>query len=70
MRKSATVFIYIDVTLAISEGIKFFLSDNGVVLSEGDEKGLLSPRYFEKVEVREKGTVRTLDKEEWQPKGA
>ncbi|ESK86532.1 trna phosphotransferase 1 [Moniliophthora roreri MCA 2997] len=68
MRKSATVFIYVNVALAISDGIKFFLSDNGVVLSEGDKTGLLSPRYFEKVEVREKGAVRELDVGEWQSK--
>ncbi|ESK91246.1 trna phosphotransferase 1 [Moniliophthora roreri MCA 2997] len=36
MRKSATCFTYIDVTLALSEGINF-LSDNDVVLNEGNE---------------------------------
>ncbi|KAK1224647.1 tRNA 2'-phosphotransferase [Marasmius sp. AFHP31] len=66
MRKTATVFIYINVPLALSEGVKFFLSDNGVVLTEGDDKGFLSTRYFEKVEVREKDNVQTLDG--WEPK--
>ncbi|KAL0572071.1 tRNA 2'-phosphotransferase [Marasmius crinis-equi] len=66
MRKSATVFIYVNVPLALTEGVKFFLSDNGVVLTEGDEKGFLSTRYFEKVEIREKDSVKAL--EGWETK--
>ncbi|KAF9266733.1 hypothetical protein L218DRAFT_955842 [Marasmius fiardii PR-910] len=61
MRKSATIFIYINVPLALSEGVKFFLSDNGVVLTEGNGKGFLSTRYFEKVEIRENGNVQVLE---------
>ncbi|KAJ4470152.1 KptA family-domain-containing protein [Lentinula aciculospora] len=46
MRKSCDIFIFIDIPKAIAAGIKFFLSDNGVVLSEGNEKGFLEPRFF------------------------
>jgi len=49
MRGSSQIFIFIDVQRAIDSGIKFFLSDNGVVLTEGD-KGFLNPEFFERVE--------------------
>ncbi|TRM65404.1 KptA family-domain-containing protein [Schizophyllum amplum] len=50
MRKSCQVFIYVDVDRAIAAGIRFFLSDNGVVLTEGDEQGHLPRKFFSKVE--------------------
>lgn len=50
MRKSCQVFIFIDVQKAIDAGLKFFLSDNGVVLTEGDERGLLKSEFFLRVE--------------------
>ncbi|PBK99039.1 hypothetical protein ARMGADRAFT_1007666 [Armillaria gallica] len=50
MRKSSQVMIYIDVQKALDVDIKFFLSDNGVVLTEGDERGFLPLRFFSRVE--------------------
>ena len=52
MRESAQVLIYIDMQKALEAGILFFLSDNGVVLTEGDVRGFLSPEYFLRVEDR------------------
>jgi len=52
MRESAQVLIYIDIQKALEAGILFFLSENGVVLSEGDVRGFLSPEYFLRVEDR------------------
>ncbi|KAF9485594.1 hypothetical protein BDN70DRAFT_871264 [Pholiota conissans] len=49
MRTSSKVLIYVDVQKAIDAGIKFWFSENGVVLTEGDEKGFLLTRFFEKV---------------------
>lgn len=57
MRNSAQVWIYIDVQKALDAGIAFFLSENGVVLTEGDERGFLSPEYFLRVEDRHSGTI-------------
>lgn len=57
MRNSAQVLIYIDVQKALDAGIPFFLSENGVVLSEGDEGGSLSPEYFLRVEDRQGGPI-------------
>jgi 2'-phosphotransferase len=42
--------IHIDVQKAIDDGLKFYLSTNGVVLSEGDENGFIAPTYFKRVE--------------------
>ncbi|KAI0272710.1 KptA family-domain-containing protein [Gloeopeniophorella convolvens] len=57
MRVSAQVLIYIDVQKALDAGILFFLSENGVVLTEGDERGFLSPDFFIRVENRNGGPV-------------
>lgn len=49
MRNSAQVLIYIDLERALEAGIKFYLSENGVVLSEGNAAGVIPPAYFAKV---------------------
>ena len=45
-RSSCDVKILINMELAIYDGIKFYRSENGVILTEGDENGLLLPKYF------------------------
>jgi 2'-phosphotransferase len=50
MRSSSQVLVYIDVDKAISAGVDFFVSANGVVLTEGDERGYLKPQFFSLVE--------------------
>jgi len=55
MRHSCTVLIYLDMTKALEAGVKFFKSENGVVLTEGIE-GHLPKEYFSKV-VSTKGEV-------------
>jgi len=51
-RKSCNVFIYIDIKKAMNDGIKFYLSSNGVILTKGkDDIGLLSSNYFSKIEI-------------------
>jgi 2'-phosphotransferase len=58
MRKSSTILIYIDIRAALAAGVKFFVSENGVILTEGDEKGFLSHEFFKRVESRkENGRV-------------
>jgi 2'-phosphotransferase len=51
MRKTAEVYIYIDMEKAIKDGIKFYESDNGVILSEGIN-GIIPLKYFKKVFTR------------------
>lgn len=53
MRESAQVLIYIDVKKALDAEFSFFLSENGVVLTGGDERGFLPPEYFLRVEDRQ-----------------
>lgn len=49
LRKSAQIYIYIDVDKAIKDGIPFFKSANDVILSPGNEEGFIKPVYFLKV---------------------
>jgi 2'-phosphotransferase len=53
MRHSCTVLVYLDMAKAMDAGIKFFKSENGVVLTEGVD-GHLPKEYFSKV-VSKKG---------------
>lgn len=52
MRKSAEIFIYIDLQKALNAGYKFQLSENGVILTAGNERGFLPPEFFSRVERR------------------
>lgn len=49
MRKSAEVFIYINLKLAIADGVQFYRSINNVILSRGNANGIIEPKYFLKV---------------------
>lgn len=55
-RKSANVLIYVDIARALKDGIDFFLSDNGVLLSPGlffrGNEGVVPPQYFTKAVER------------------
>lgn len=50
-RSSSTVLIYIDMERAMNDGIVFYLSSNGVILTEGVD-GILDPKYFLDVVIR------------------
>ena len=52
MRNSSSILIYIDLPKAICNGLKFWQSENGVILSEGDEDGIIKVEFFKKVEDR------------------
>lgn len=49
LRQDVQIYIFIDLKKAIDEGLKFYESENGVILTAGNEDGLLLPRYFSKV---------------------
>ncbi|OAL53020.1 hypothetical protein IQ07DRAFT_619571 [Pyrenochaeta sp. DS3sAY3a] len=55
MRKTSSILIYIDIRAALAAGIKFFVSENGVILTEGNGEGFLPYQYFKRVESREQG---------------
>lgn len=50
MRNDAELLIYIDIKKSLEDGkTLWWVSENGVVLTEGDESGVLSPKYWSKV---------------------
>lgn len=56
IRNNCELLIYLNVELAINEGIELFISDNNVVLSQGIGKdGCILPKYFEMVIDRKTG---------------
>jgi RNA:NAD 2'-phosphotransferase (TPT1/KptA family) len=56
MRMSCEVFIEIDLQTAIADGLKFFLSTNGVVLSSGRD-GVIGVEYFKNVTDKKGGKL-------------
>lgn len=46
MRQNCNAVIQIDVTQAVSDGIKFYKSKNGVILSPGNQYGYIESKYF------------------------
>lgn len=45
-RLSSEVIITIDGNKALADGVLFYESDNNVILSPGDENGIIKPKYF------------------------
>jgi 2'-phosphotransferase len=52
MRSTSTILVFLDLKKALEAGLKFWRSDNGVVLSEGNEDGVVLVEYFKRVEDR------------------
>ncbi|PFH57394.1 hypothetical protein XA68_15127 [Ophiocordyceps unilateralis] len=52
MRRDAELVVELDVEASLQAGVKWWRSENGVVLTEGDENGLLSCRFFKSVTGR------------------
>ncbi|XP_023729257.1 uncharacterized protein LOC111876934 [Lactuca sativa] len=49
MRRDVNILIYLDVRKAIKGGMKLYISDNKVILTEGFE-GVVPVKYFERIE--------------------
>lgn len=52
MRNDAEILIYVDIKKSLEDGILWWLSDNGVVLTEGNADGVLPTKFFLRVEGR------------------
>jgi len=52
MRNDAELLIYVDIKKSLEDGGIWWISENGVVLTEGDENGVLSTKYWKRVEGR------------------
>ncbi|KAL8825810.1 MAG: hypothetical protein Q9191_004187 [Dirinaria sp. TL-2023a] len=58
MRKSATRMIWVDLARSVEQGrLKWWRSDNGVILTEGDEEGMVKLEWVDRVEKRGTGEV-------------
>lgn len=55
MRADAQVLMYVDVRKALGAGVKFWRSENEVVLSEGDGRGMVGLEFVRRVEERKEG---------------
>lgn len=56
MRRDAELLIYVDVEGSLRDGaMRWWISENGVVLSEGDSDGLVPVKYFKEVRGRASG---------------
>jgi len=52
MRNSSAVLVYLDIAKAMDLGLKFWESDNGVILCDGGDDGIIPLSCFERVEER------------------
>ena len=58
MRSSSEIYIYVNGAKCAKDGILFYRSDNGVILTAGlNEEGMLPVEYFEKVVEASSGKV-------------
>lgn len=61
MRNDAEILIYVDIMKSLGDGgVLWWMSENGVVLTEGDGNGFLSMKYFSKVIGRKQDVVGML----------
>lgn len=60
VRRNVELYIYINLDKALASGIRFFKSPNGVILSPGDDDGLIHPEYFLKVCLVKDGRFQTM----------
>lgn len=63
MRKDCSVKIYLNMALAMADGIEFFLSDNGVILSRGaiesvTNGGFIPRKYFSSIQTDRKKSAK------------
>ncbi|KAI4165337.1 MAG: hypothetical protein LQ342_001205 [Letrouitia transgressa] len=64
MRSTADVLVWVDLRRSAQEGgLRWWKSENGVVLTEGDDKGMVGLEWIVKVEKRGTGEV------VWRPSG-
>jgi len=52
MRSTCDVLVEADLDKSIKDGIKWYISANGVILSPGDKDGFLLVKYFKKAIVK------------------
>ncbi|KAF2841126.1 hypothetical protein M501DRAFT_989683 [Patellaria atrata CBS 101060] len=53
MRTTSSILIFVDIRKAMESGLKFWKSENKVILCEGDDNGLIRLEFFERVVERD-----------------
>lgn len=66
VRPNAEVLIFLNVGRALAAGLHLYVSGNGVVLSPGNEQGIIECRFFEKAIDRRTGRRLAIRGEEEQ----
>lgn len=61
MRSTSSILVYLDLEKALKAGLKFWRSQNGVILSDGNDSGLIPTEFFKSVEDRKKGSILVKD---------
>jgi len=49
MRRNVEIMVYINILKVLQAGIELFISDNGVILSPGNEQGFIPPELFDRI---------------------
>ncbi|KAL3800781.1 hypothetical protein HJC23_001618 [Cyclotella cryptica] len=58
MRTSSQIYIYVDGRKCAADGVQFYRSDNGVILTAGTkDEGILPVKYFKKVVLASSGKI-------------
>lgn len=64
MRKSASIFVWVDVKRSMEMGgLPWWRSANEVILTEGDEQGMVPLEFVNRVVQRNKGCIYSRDME-------
>ena len=61
MRGSCDILVFLDLSRALKDGLKFYKSRNNVLLCPGNEDGVILPQYFSKVINRKTREEISLD---------
>lgn len=58
MRKTATIFVWVNVKRSIEKGgLRWWKSANEVILTEGDERGMVPLEFVNRVVQKRKGVI-------------
>ena len=68
MRSTCQIHIYVDAGKCARDGVPFYLSENGVILTPGDAAGMLPVKYFSRAEDARTGKFLLENTERKDPK--
>ena len=51
LRRGSTLVVYVDIRKAMKDGIKFYRTDGGAIITRGNRNGVLKPKYLTAYEL-------------------